>query len=170
MNYKATPLSREDIRAYVADIRRNTGTENVLYFNVIAFMELILPDLIPGFTYEICPEEEMPNKCGETFPAEKKIQIREDIYQKSINGDGFSRFCIAHEIGHLLINDVDSVSLCMLAPGERLKTYEDPEWQADAFGGELLMYHPLIKSLSEEEIAEKCGVTRRAAKVQKSKV
>ena len=67
----------------------------------------------------------MPNKCGETFPAEKKIQIREDIYQAAIEGDGFARYSVAHEVGHLLINDVDSISLCRLEPGEKLNVSYD---------------------------------------------
>ena len=167
--YRAEPVSRKKIRDYVSYIRKITGYENVLYFPIVKFMELVLPQLIEGFHYEICTKDEMPNKCGETFPAVNKICIREDIYELALNGDGFARYCIAHEIGHLFCNDIDSISLCKLQPGEELKPYEDPEWQADAFGGELLMYYPLIKNLSTEEIAEKCGVTTRAAHVQKSK-
>lgn len=167
--YKATPVSRNAIRQLAAQIRKITGTENTLYFPIIHFVECVLPQLVDGFFLEILPKDEMPNKCGETFPAEKKIQIREDIYQAAIDGDGFARYSVAHEVGHLLINDVDSISLCRLEPGERLKPYEDPEWQADAFGGELLMYYPLIHRMSEDDIAEKCGVTRRAAHIQKSK-
>lgn len=167
--YKASPVSRKDIRQYVDNIRKLTGTEDILYFPIVRFMELILPQIVEGYNYEILPKEDMPNKCGETFPKENKITIREDIYQQAIEGDGFARFCIAHEIGHLLLNDIDSISFCKLEPGESLKTYEDPEWQADAFGGELLMNYRKIIDLSEDDIAEKCGVTLRAAHVQKSK-
>ena len=38
-----------------------------------------------------------------------------------------------------------SISLCRLEPGKKLPAYEDPEWQADAFGGELLASSYLIK-------------------------
>lgn len=168
--YKAAPLSRRKIRKLVSIIRKVTGTENQLFFPVVKFMELILPQLIENFTYEICSKEEMPNKCGETFPAENRICIRQDIYEKALNDDPFARYTIAHEIGHLFLNDVESISLCRLEPGEKLKPFEDPEWQADCFGGELLMYYPLVKDLDENEISEQCGVTLRAAKVQKSKI
>ena len=30
--YKADPVSREDIRRYVRDLKRSVGLENVLYF------------------------------------------------------------------------------------------------------------------------------------------
>ena len=167
--YKAAPLSRKNIRDYVARIRKLTGTENIYYFPIVEFLEMILPQLIGGFCYEICSREEMPTKYGETFPAENKICIREDIYENALAGDAFARYTIAHEIGHLLLNDVSSISLCRLADGEELKPYEDPEWQADCFGGGVLMYHPLIKGLTPAEISEKCGVTPRAARVQSSK-
>ncbi len=168
--YKAAPLSRRSIREYVNHIRAVTGTKDVLFFPIVGFLELVLPQLVEGFYYEICAKDEMPNKCGETFPAENKICIREDIYEKALCDDPFARFSIAHEIGHLLLHDVGSISLCRLEHDEKLKPFEDPEWQADCFGGELLMYYPLIKYLDENEISEQCGVTLRAAKVQKSKI
>ena len=166
----AKPISRKNIRSYVDFIRKITKTEKVLYFPVVDFVELILPQILDNFQYEICSINEMPNKCGETFPYECKIKIREDIYLKAINGDGFARYCVAHEVGHMLINDIDSISLCKLENGEKLKAYKDPEWQADCFAGELLMYYPLVKNFNEHQIEIKCGVTARAAKVQKSKM
>ncbi len=166
--YKAAPLSRLSKREYVKHIRIVTGTEDIMFFPIVEFMELVLPQLVEGFYYEICSKEKMPNKCGETFPAKNKICIREDIYEKAVNNDPFARFSIAHEIGHLLLHDVGSISLCRLEHGEKLKSFEDPEWQADCFGGEFLMYYPLIKGLTPSEISEQCGVTKRAASVQHS--
>lgn len=151
-------------------IREKTDTQDDLYFDVVRFLEINLPQMIKKFHLEIMKVSDMPNKVGETFPAECKICIREDIYEKALEGDGYARFGIAHEIGHLLINDMDSISLCRLEKGEKIRAFEDPEWQADCFGGELLMYHPLIKDLSVEEITEKCGVTSKAANTQFSKI
>ena len=170
MIYRATPVSRQWIRGMVRYIREQTGTQNDIYFDVVRFLEVQLPQMIEDFSVEIVKVSSMLNKVGETFPAECKIFIREDIYEKAINGDGYARYGIAHEIGHLLINDIDSISLCRMEEGEKLKAYEDPEWQADCFAGELLMYHPLVKNLSAREIAVKCGVTPKAASIQFSKL
>ncbi len=49
---------------------------------------------------------------------------------------------------------------------EKLKPYEDPEWQADAFRGELLASSYLIRKMNSFEVMEKCGVCFDAAKVQ----
>ncbi len=169
-NYKAAPISRDNIRWLAKMIRRKTGYEHTLYFPIVEFVELYLPQIMPDFELEIIPYEKMKKTCGETKPSEHKIILNEAIYNKAIDGDGFARLTVAHEVGHLFLHDSDSITLCKLKPGEKLKAFEDPEWQADAFGGELLASSYLIGVMSVDEISEQCGVTPRAAKVQKSKL
>ena len=41
----------------------------------------------------------------------------------------------------------EAISLCRLDPLVKLKAYEDPEWQANAFGGELLASSYLIQAM-----------------------
>ena len=48
-----------------------------------------------------------------------------------------------------------------------VKRYKDPEWQADAFAGELLMPAPLIIGRNVEDISRMCGTSRAAAYIQK---
>ena len=43
--------------------------------------------------------------------------------------------------------------------------YKDPEWQAKALAGELMMPRNLIKNYTIEQIAQKCGVSIEGAKV-----
>lgn len=140
--------------------------ENIMYFPIVPFLENIMPLLIPGFTLEIVPKEEMGTKHGETYPSKKLIRIREDVYLNAVAGCGRDRLTIAHEIGHLLLHGDDSIALCRLEPDESLKPYEDPEWQADAFGGELLAPSYLIRGLAIRAVQEKCGVSESAASVQ----
>lgn len=166
-SYKADPISRNNIKNFVHKIKEITGFENDLYFPVVHFLEHVLPVLVPDFCLEIVPKNMMGSKHGETFPSKNLIRIREDIYLRACNGEGRDRLTIAHEIGHLFLHDNDSIALCRLEPGESIKPYEDPEWQADCFGGELLASSYLIKNLSVETIMNSCGVTRNAATVQK---
>ena len=168
--YKAVPISRSQIRRLVKYFRILTNTEKVIYFDIMKFLEFDLPNMIKSFELEIVDSEEMADLCGETIPAERKIRLNEDIYLKAFDGDGYARFCVAHEIAHLLLHDMKSISLCRLQEGKKLITYKDPEWQADAFAGELLMYHPLIKNMSVLDIEIKCGVTGSAAATQHSKI
>lgn len=164
--YKASAISRKNIQDYIYHLKKAVGMEDILYFPIIVFLENILPILIPEFQLEIVPVEEMGNKHGETYPSKNLIRIREDVYLRAIDGLGRDRLTIAHEIGHLLMHEDDSIALCRLAPNERLKAFEDPEWQANAFGGELLASTYLIRGMSAEEVSKKCGVSIDAAKVQ----
>ncbi len=166
--FKATACSRKDIQNYVQMLKKKVGIENELFFPVVPFFENVLPTLIPGYDYEIVSLWEMGNKHGETYPSRNLIRIREDVYNRAINGEGRDRLTIAHEIGHLFMHEDDNIALCRLEPNEKLRPFEDPEWQANAFGGELLASSHLIRGMTEYEVAEKCGVSIAAARYQLS--
>ena len=146
-------------------LRCKIGLEECLEFPIVQFVENVLHLLVPDFTLEIVPKEKMPDKHGETFPTRKLIRIREDVYLGAVRGNGRDRLTIAHEIAHLFLH-ADSISLCRLEPGQELKPYEDPEWQANAFAGELLAPSYLIMELSPYEVHMRFHVSMDAAKVQ----
>ncbi|MBQ6004325.1 MAG: ImmA/IrrE family metallo-endopeptidase [Clostridia bacterium] len=164
--YKASPVSRESIRHFIRDLKRKVGLEYELYFPILHFVENVLPLLIPDFQLEIVPVIDMGGKHGETYPSKHIMRIREDVYLRAAAGEGRDRLTIAHEVGHLFMHDDDYIALCRMAPDERLRPFEDPEWQADAFGGELLASSYLIIGMTESEIQEKCGVSLSAAHIQ----
>lgn len=164
--YRANPVSRNDIRNFVRWLKKTVGLEDVLYFPVVQFLENILPILVPDFQLEIVPINEMGGNHGQTYPSKHLMRIREDVYLRAVAGYGRDRLTLAHEIGHLLMHKDDAIALCRLSPAESLKPYENPEWQADAFGGELLASSYLIKGMSNIEVQELCGVTASAEKVQ----
>ena len=108
----------------------------------------------------------MTDKEGETIPSLNTIKIREDVYEKATQGNGRARFTILHEVGHLLMHYNDRVALCRKSDNAPLKAYEDPEWQADAFAGELLIAEHLVKDMSVSEIEIHCGASHAAAECQ----
>jgi len=164
--YKADGISRYAIRQYVRKLKRLVGLEYKLYFPVLLFAENILPLMIQNYQFEVVPVEEMGNKHGETYPSKNLIRIREDVYLRASSGEPRDRMTVAHEIGHLFLHENDAVALCRLAPNDKLRTFEDPEWQADAFGGELLASSYLIKNMNRFEVQSSCGVSAAAAYVQ----
>lgn len=164
--YKANPVSRHEIRKIVREIKSAAESGGRLYFPILPFSENVLPILIPNFQFEVVPVSEMGCKHGETYPTKKLIRIREDIYLRAAEGKGRDRLTIAHEVGHLFMHADNCISLCRLTPNEKLKPYEDPEWQANAFGGELLASSYLIKGMEIQDISEKCGVSISAARTQ----
>lgn len=160
------PTSRQAIWEMVRELRTLLGVENDLYFNIVNFVEKVLPLFLPNFVFEICTEEEMGNLHGETIPSECKIRLREDVYIGACQEKGRDRLTLAHELGHLLMHDEGSIAFCKLESNEKIPTYRDPEWQADVFGGELLAPSYLIAQMTEKEIHEKCVVSNRCAQRQ----
>ena len=71
--YKATAVSRNEIRELVHALKKEVGLENELYFPILSFAENILPILIPDFQFEVVPKDEMGNKRGETYPSRNLI-------------------------------------------------------------------------------------------------
>jgi len=107
----------------------------------------------------------MGAKHGETIPSENRIRIREDVYERACNGYGRDRLTMAHELGHLLLHRVETITLAR-EDGD-IPPYKDPEWQANAFAGELLGLYEYIKDMSIIDIASHYGITEKAASIQR---
>lgn len=162
---KANPASRKEIQAYARYIKKVVGLENVLYFPILQFVENVIPKIFPEFQFEIVPVYEM-NEHGLTYPSSKIMKIREDVYEGAAIGEGRDRYTVAHETGHLFMHDNDSIALCRLEFPNSMRLYENPEWQADVFGGELLASTYLIRGMTEVDVHNKCGVSWAAARTQ----
>lgn len=165
MNWEAEPLTRAQICNLAQLVRKNTGFEKVLKFPVVKFLEFYMPQMFKGFAYEIVGENDFPkHKHGETDVIGQTIRIREDVYERAIAGEGRDRMTVAHEIAHYLLMVVCGVKFSRTFDNKRVEAFRDPEWQAKALAGELLCFYPLIRGMSETEIAEKCGVSQDAAR------
>lgn len=103
------PVSRQTIWEFVKTLKRALAVENDLFFDIVYFLEYVMPIIFPDFVLEICPQEEMGNLHGETIPSEHKIRIREDVYIGACNGKGRDRLTVAHEIGHYFMHDEKSI-------------------------------------------------------------
>lgn len=163
----AEPLSRKDIRKYANLIRELAGFEDELYFPIVEFVEWVLPKILPGFVLDICSKEELKNCHGLTYPDRKLMKIREDVYENAVAGIGRDRLTIAHELFHLLQHGNENISFARHGQINDVPPYMSPEWQADAFGGELLIPAHLVKDMTVERISEECAVSFSAATYQK---
>lgn len=169
-SFMASPISRKNIREIVKIIRDSVGFSDKLEFPIVEFLEIVLPRIDDKFQLEIKAIEEMGNQHGLTYPEKHLIILREDVYLNAIEGKGRDRLTIAHEIGHYFLHKSNSIALARTSPGERIKPYCDPEWQADAFAGELLVPYKLVRGMSATEVSRLCGVSYSAAKYQLSKI
>ena len=164
-SFKALPTSKREIADYARRIRRRMQLEQKPFFPIVEFLEMTLQSAYEDMTLDIVPVDEMPFKEGETLPGQNTIRIREDVYYAACNGDGRARFTIAHEIGHFMLHTPDAIVLCRMEVGQKLKPYEDPEWQANTFASELLMPPYLIVGMTKRDVMREFGVSEKAAMV-----
>ncbi len=165
----AEPLSRKDIQNFAMAVRFLVGKENDPYFDIVRFLDIDLPKLDPDFSLVIEDKDTLGECHGLTYPDRDEIHIRSDVYERADNGSGRDRFTMAHELFHLLRHVKENISYARTEEGANVPNYRLPEWQADAFGGELLMPAHLISDMTVEEIMKKCRVSQSAAVCQLSK-
>lgn len=165
----AEPLSRKDIRKTAELIRKIDGSENDMFFDIVRFLEIKLPSIDSNFNFRVLPQDEMGGCHGITYPDRNEIQIRQDVYDRAIAGSGRDRLTLAHELGHLLFHEKQNISYARVGDNTGIVVFRDPEWQADAFGGEVLMLKEVIKGHNVKEVMNLCKVSEKAALCQLSK-
>lgn len=165
----AAPLSRNSIRNRANIIRCIAGAENDLFFDIVKFVEVTLPSIDPDFNFRVVAEDKLGECHGITYPDKDEIQIRQDVYDRAVDGNGRDRLTVAHELGHLLLHEKQNISYARMGDGSKVNAYQNPEWQASAFGGELLIPHKLIQGMTVEAIMKSCKVSKKAALYQMEK-
>lgn len=161
--YETDSMSRKDIYLYAKQLRKAFNVGKRLYFPVCEIFECF-PILFPECTIEICPDSDFDKEThGTTDINNKIIKIKESVYDSAVKGNGRDRATLLHEMSHYLLLVVSSMSLTRKFSNKRPPAYKDPEWQAKALTGELMMPRHLIKDLSIEEIMHKCGVSYESA-------
>ncbi len=162
----AEPISRKDIRMMAKKIRIIEKSNGKYFFDIVHFLEVTLPKIDPSFTFLVKTIREMGECHGLTYPDRNEIQIREDVYERACEGSGRDRLTMAHELFHLLYHGKENISY---ARSGSIETYRNPEWQADAFGGELLIPYDLVIGMNPHQVAIECQVSLAAAKCQLKK-
>lgn len=99
---------------------------------------------------------------GVTYTGKRIMRIREDVYIGAIQGRPRDRFTLCHELGHFLLHTPERVTF----PRGDVPAYMNPEWQANVFAAELMAPHSLVKGMTADEIALRCGMSITAAEIQ----
>lgn len=165
--YEAAPISRADIRGLTNLIRRLSGLTDERYFPIKEFLELVMPRMDEDFVLEVLPKHEMGNNHGLAIPEDKIIRLRDDVYEGAYAGKPRDRLTVAHEIGHYFMHRKERISFARnRGSSTPVPAYRDPEWQANAFAGELLAPPHIIKGMSLFEVMRFCGLSEDAARKQ----
>ena len=91
------------------------------------------------------------------------IYIKEDVLKEYDEGNYRANFTLAHELFHYIQNQVLKFDFEEV---EDRKTYEDPEWQANEFTGELLVPKTYLY-LDEEELVKRFRVSMECVLTRK---
>jgi len=125
----------------------------------------LLGTALPGFEFEVCERDELGDDHGQTFPDDRLIKLRRDVYEGMCRGQGRDRFTGAHELGHLFLHG--GIGFARRPSTPEMKRYFDSEWQADTFASALLIDPKrLPKYNSVMEVSVAFGVSVEAAQVR----
>lgn len=165
-NYMVEPKSRDDLRNLARQFRKLLHLEDELYFPIVELLD-VMTEIFDDFNYEIVEDNVFSeNVHADTDIKTGLIRIKESVYEGACNGEGRDRMTIAHEIGHYFTICVCGFKLTRNFSEKRIPAFQDPEWQAKCFAGELMVAAHLVKGMNEYEIAKRCGVSCDAAHVQ----
>jgi hypothetical protein len=162
------PRSRIKIRVLARQVRalyrRVTGRDEP-WFPIVGFVDVVVPLVDEDFQLQVVSKGELGNAHGMTYPDRNIMQIREDVYEGGRRGVGRDRLTIAHEVGHWLMHS--DLGLARVRATARSEPFRSSEWQANAFGGELLVSADHIHLCkSAKEAALLFGVSTEAAAYQ----
>lgn len=119
---------------------------------------------LPDFGIHVCPatREELGNRVGATDPKGKgeiNILVAEEIWD-NLEADApksyFAKTTVCHELGHALIHvpilrrRLQMHNVLARTQRANLRAYEDPEWQAWAFAGSILLPRTTLEVLEEK--------------------
>lgn len=139
------------------------------YFDIMSFLEFKMPEISPQFQLKILSKAELGDLLGLTHPDAFTIKLREDVYDKALDGDGFSRMTVAHELGHFVMHSESKLGFARKLADDSTKTYMNSEWQASCFAGELLVPwedRNIVTELGPWLTVEAYGVSNSAAEFQ----
>jgi len=168
-HYLAPATSIAAINRFTLRIREVMGLEGKLFFPIVHFIEVILPQLDSLFELEIVDIKDMSTNYAETLPSCHSMRIREDVYEGAIADNGRDRFTLAHEVGHYLMHQDGVVALARNDVRQEIPHFARPEWQANTFSAALLAPPTLIRGMSIDAVATACKVSLQVAEIQLSK-
>ncbi|MES2546924.1 MAG: ImmA/IrrE family metallo-endopeptidase [Pseudomonadota bacterium] len=162
--YVVNPLSVRVIRDKASYVRSALGlTKEPIDLEI--FLERLSEF---GITVDVVNDEDMPGFSYHSeaccIPETATIYLTEGTYRKACLNDARTRFTIFHELGHLILGHSRELHRANMTTN--VKPFQDSEWQADRFAGEITMPLEIIydyELFSVGQIKNQFGVSEQAA-------
>jgi len=169
MMYRTPGTSRIKLRQKTKEFREQTQVKDLRCIPIVRILET-LPHVFNGWNYEVVDDWKLPKCHAKTIIDEKTVLLRQSVYDGACLKSGRDRMTIAHEIAHVAIHGQNPLALNRDFDQDRpIRAFEDPEWQAKCWSGELMMPKEYVEGWDVLDIVEICGVSREAAEYQKKK-
>lgn len=164
LGIKTTPIGYQDIERIATKLR------TLLKISNGTFPADKLERIVEILYGEKClfGVRDMPEE-GITLLNGSAIYLSTSTYDNLINQDTRARFTAMHELAHRILHCNGMSNLAHCRTGEIIKTYCNPEWQADALAGAILCPASEITSnITAKDIAEKYLVSMQCAETRLS--
>ena len=158
---KCSPTSKEKLKNIAIKFRKEFDV-NTLAFPVIEIIDkLHCKGLLNLF---IVNEDDSIMKKDELAFYElnsNSMFVKEHVYLEAIENIGRARLTLTHELSHYLLLYV--LKFEVTETKEEIKTYEDPEWQANYLASELLAPRDLTQGFNVQDYISKCNISEECA-------
>lgn len=161
--FKVKPRSAASITNLANELRQTFGING--YCPIVDLLEFSWGKFL------VKSKSFMGDNLGLTQPG-GMILLREDVYEGACEGNGFHRFTVAHEIGHVIMHS-EQIGFARAFHNQNDKVYCNSEWQANEFAGSLLVPNTEVLELnpiSVEKLAVRYGVSNECAALRLKKI
>ncbi len=168
--YFCAPTNTHQLKVYAENIRKMFECES-LKFPIIDVLESMQSnEKYLNFEFQILDDDDRIFEDGElakySFET-NTLFIKESQFDGACNDDPRCRFTLTHELCHFFLMTVTGRH--PKESEEKPAAFKDPEWQANALAGYILVPPIETKDMSIEEIEEKCCVSPECATYAKIK-
>ena len=162
---KTNPLKVIQIEAYANKIRKEFNVDVNSYFPIYEILEKLNSD--GSLTIQIMDDNDSifvdENELAKYSPVDNFIYVKEKIIAGYEENDYRSNFTLAHEFFHYIQHQILEFDFCNV---EKCNSYEDPEWQANEFAGQLLIPTSFLE-LDDDTLCKMFHVTPECVATRK---
>lgn len=165
MMIKTNPLSVKDIAEIARRVRADYKIKDEDCFPILDYIRYLYDQELIGILILDDNDPYLDKNTPAVYNAcDNFIYLKESVINEIESGNYRSNFTLAHELFHYLQNQILNFTFEEV---EVRKTYEDPEWQANCFAGELLLPNEFLNNEDNDHLAKhfqvslECVLTRK---------
>ena len=161
---KTNPLSVKDIEYYANRIRKEFNVDLNSYFPILDFLDYLFESKALSIQYLENDNPLLESDCPAKYsPIDNFIYIKESVLDEYENGIYRAAFTLAHELFHYI--QIQVLEMDYIEKDE-CKPYENADWQANEFAGQLLIPTEYIECpvdflMRKFRVSEECVLTRK---------